>query len=70
MMCSLRISAYTSGDHMGIGMKLGVRRAKMRALYRRPADEPGRDAKTASTGRGMVGVVGDDVTTRRKRMNI
>jgi len=69
-MCSLRRSACTSGDHMGIGMKLGVRRAKERALYGRLPEEPVRGAKTAPTGRGMVGVVGDDVNTRRKRMNI
>ena len=58
-----------SGDHMGLGLKLGVRRAKKRALYQRPPDEP-RGAPRASSGRGMVGVVGDDVNTRRKRMNI
>jgi hypothetical protein len=55
---------------MGLGMKLGVRRAQKRALYQRPPEEPAHGAKTAPTGRGMVGVVGDDVTTRRKRMNI
>lgn len=60
----------TSGDRMGLGLKLGVRRAKKRASYRRLPSEPDRGAKTAPSGRGMVGVVGDDVNTRRKRMNI
>jgi hypothetical protein len=60
----------TSGDRMGLGMKLGVRRAQKRALYQRPRSEPDRVAKAVPIGRGMVGVVGDDVNTRRKRMNI
>ena len=55
---------------MGIGLKLGIRRAGKRAMYMRPPDEPVRGVPGAPTGRGMVGVVGDDVNIRRKRMNI
>ena len=58
---------------MGIGMKIGIRRAKNKRVHRPPKRDVTPRAPVSSGDtpvRGMIGVVGDDVVTRRKRMNI
>lgn len=75
---------YTSGDCMGLGMKVGISRARKRTrrnrIRRSRPPEPrvtpeprvmnGRGSSVSASPRGMVGVVGGDVATERKKMNI